>query len=408
MRFKLWGRIACSSLLTASLSIGHVRAETVPQPIEFVYIHGTNQNSPESHTNFNQRVAKLHPQIMTAMNHEPLVKSRLLENGKLSISPQTLNFFWGDRSRVAIQAMKRNVLSPQLMAGFLRLAARARQKLDYTLHDAIWLEKDSNKKGVLNDLFLALNDPDTPDGQQPIVLMGHSAGSLLAFNLLLYRLPYLDIQAFATELNVDPRMLADIKTQGTSHTCLEALLSSSAIRYNAEGNLTPFFKGLEPSLPESLLQDYRNQWLANLPIYTKQYCLAPGRVKGIVTFGSPLTMFYSTVANPKKDENYLTASMMSYLIANNVFWLHINHFNDFIAVPLPEKKQILGMITERLSLAPTLGGGFIQNKVCMQRGANVLNAHSWYWNKPRDFAQSIAQTYRLGYQEWYPDQGIAK
>lgn len=382
------------------LLLGVSQAATEPQAIQFVYIHGTNQNSPQSHTEFNARVSKLHPQVMMAMTDEPLVKIRLLENGQRSISPQTLNFFWGDRSRIAIQAMKRNLLSPQLMTGLLRLAARARKKLDYTLHDAIWLEKDSNKKGVLNDLFLAL---DTRE-QQPIVLMGHSAGSLLAFNLLIYRLPYLDIHNFATELKVDPKVLANIEAQGNANTCLEALMSSSAIRYNAEGNLTPFFKGLEPTLPESLLQDYRTRWLANLPLYTKQYCLAPGRVKGVVTFGSPLTMFYSTVANPKKDENYLTASMMSYLMAENIFWLHINHFNDFIAVPLPGKKQILAMITERLSKAPNLRGGFIQNTVCMQHGANVINAHSWYWVKPKAFAQSMAETYRKGFQEWYPEE----
>jgi hypothetical protein len=375
---------------------------TWAEEIQFIYIHGTNQNNKESRSRFNASVSRLHPQVIRAASQEPLIKSQLLENGQYRISPQTLNFFWGDRSYIAITAMKRNLLTPQLVSGFLNLAERARIKLNYTLHDAIWLEKDSNKKGVLNDLFQAINDPDGPNHKQPFVLMGHSAGSLLAFNLLLYRLPYLDIQAFATELKVSPETMAVIGSQANSFTCLEALMSSSAIRYNAEGNLTPFFKGLEPALPDYQLEAYRTQWLENLPFYTKLYCLPAERVKGMVTFGSPLTLFYSTVANPKKDENYLTASMMSYMMKRRIFWLHLNHFNDFIGVPIPQKKQILSMIQERLGISPVLGGGFLQNKVCVNRGASVLNAHSWYWNKPQAFAQAIVQTYREGYQNWYP------
>jgi hypothetical protein len=376
--------------------------EETKNPIQFIYIHGSNQNNYKSRSRFNESVSRLHPQVIKAATQEPLIQTHLLENGENHISPKTLNFFWGDRSYIAIEAMKRNLLTPQLLSGFLNLAERARIKLNYTLHDAIWLEKDSNKKGVLNDLFNAINDPAKTNQKTPFVLMGHSAGSLLAFNLLLYRLPYLDIQAFATELKVTPETMAVIGTQANSFTCLEALMSSSAIRYNAEGNLTPFFKGLEPTLPNYQLEAYRNQWLENLPLYTKLYCLPPERVKGIVTFGSPLILFYSTVADPKKDENYLTANMMRYMMGHHIFWLHINHFNDFIGVPLPGKKQILSMIQGRLGLAPLLDGGFLQNKVCLNRGANVLNAHSWYWNKPKAFAQAIMQTYREGYQTWYP------
>lgn len=366
--------------------------------LRFVYIHGTNQNTPGKHEQFNRSVARLHPQIKSAMERDPLVQSDFLEGGALGISDQTLNFFWGDKSQVAIQAVRRSVFNPQLGYGWLQLGQRARQKLNFTLHDAIWLEKESDKKAVLDALYRAIME----DRQQPIVLMGHSAGSLVAFNLLLYRLPYLNIQDFARELAVPPDVLAMLQQQNASSTCLEALMSSSSIRYDAQGKLVPFLKGLESIAQTPDIEAFRQKRVADLPLYTQQYCLPEGMVRGLVTFGSPLMLFYSTVANPEKDESYLTANMMRYMLARHMVWLHVNHSDDFIALPLPKRQQILTAVENRLGVAPVLGGGFISDYLYLRKGANLYDAHGWYWNRPKVFAHAVTRAYDLGYRDWYP------
>jgi hypothetical protein len=368
------------------------------EALQFVYIHGTNENSSVSQKLYNERVAKLHPEMKAALEKEPLIKAHLLENGQLPISPKTLNFFWGDKSHLSITAVRRNVLNIQLNKGFFKLAERGREKLAYTLHDAVWVEQQSNKKIIVNGLY----DAVTQAGPQPIMLMGHSAGSLVAYDFLMYRLPYLDIQDFGKDLHVDPAVLAKFKASGTQNTCLEALLSSSAIRYDAQGKLVAFFSGLESQIPSDFLAKYRAQWLQNLPGFTQQYCLPENKVRGLVTFGSPLALFYSLAVNPERDESYLTASMVRYMLAHQMVWLHVNHSDDIIALPLPDKPRILEVITNRLGTPPVLQGGFVKNYVYINRGANFINAHGWYWRKPKNFSQAVAKAYHQGYLQWYP------
>ncbi len=397
-RFSRWNQVRAGlgMLVGAFLSFGAVGVYA--EELQFVYIHGTNQNSPTSQDAFNGRVTKLHPYIRAALIKEPLASEHLLEKGTLGISPQTINFFWGDKSHLSIAAVKRNIANPLLSRGWLRLGERAREKLAYTLHDAIWVEQQTNKKAIVGELFDAVSHT----GHQPIMLMGHSAGSLVAFDFLMYRLPYLNIQDFARDLRADPVVMAQLQEKGEQYTCLEALLSSSGIRYDAQGKLAPFFSGIEPQIPPDLLAIYRRNWMTSLPDYTRQYCLPENKVRGMVTFGSPLALFYSLVANPEKDESYLVSSMVSYMLSHNMVWLHVNHWDDFIALPMPNKARILSVMSTRLAKPPVLNGGFVENYLYLGGGATFINAHSWYWKKPRNFAQTVAKAYHQGYLDWYP------
>lgn len=370
------------------------------ESIKFVYIHGTNQNTPQSQQHFNQEVAGLHPEIIKALEKEPLAKRHLLENGRLSIDPKSLNFFWGDKSHLAIEAVRRNIFIPQFNRGFLKLGERARQKVAFTLHDAVWVEQQTNKKEIIAGLF----DAVFKTGDQPIMLMGHSAGSLVTFDFLMYRLPYIDPQDFASDLHVAPEVMEKIKQNGASHTCLEALLASSGIRYDTHGRLAPFFSEIEPKLPPELLSLYRTQWIVGMPGFTKQYCLPESKVRGLVTFGSPLALFYSLAANPQKDESYLVASMVYYILSHNMVWLHVNHWDDIIALPLPDKQRFLSVMQNRLKKPAVLNGGFIENYIYAGSGANFINAHGWYWRKPKKFAGAVAKAYHIGYQTWYPNE----
>lgn len=372
------------------------------EQLRFVYIHGTNQNTPESHEFFNRKVAGLHPHILAALEQEPLSKTHLLENGKLAISPQTLNFFWGDMSQEEVRALHQGLFSSQLMGGWLNLASRARQTLDLALHDAVWLEKESRKKEVLNNLFHTV----VQQNQQPVVLMGHSAGSLIVYNFLLYRLPYLDSVDFGRWIQADPIVVQALESKGVTNTCLEALLSSGMVRFDAEGKLVPFLKGMESQIPAALLDTLRTNAIEKLPEYNRQYCLPQNMVRGIVTFGSPLALFYSTVANPKLDDSYLTAKMFRYILGHNIAWLHINHVKDFIAVPIPDEKRMLDVILNRAGPPVDLNGGFISNSVVKTSDVTLLNAHYWYWSKPASFAKAITNAYRTGYQSWYHSSAV--
>jgi len=370
-----------------------------PELLKFVYVHGTNQNAAESQQKFTREVAGLQPYLKAALEQEPLAEAHLLDGGRMKIDPQTLDFFWGDKSHVSIEAVRRNIFLPQLNRGFLKLGERSRKKLAFTLHDAIWVEQQSNKKAIIGDLF----EQVSKTGTQPIMLLGHSAGSLVTFNFLLYRLPYLDMRDFAQELRVSPEVMSKLQAGGDSYTCLEALLSSSGIRYDVHGKLSPFFTGIEPQLPPELLSLYRTQWFESMPRFTQQYCLPQNKVRGMVTFGSPLALFYSLAANPEKDESYLTMSMVSYMLAHNIAWLHVNHWDDFIALPLPGRKRVIEVTTRRLSHPLVMNGGFVENYIYQGGGATFVHAHSWYWTRPRAFAQAVARAYHDGYLDWYPE-----
>jgi hypothetical protein len=383
--------------LVLALCLATVSLAQRPDALKFVYVHGTNQNTPESHHLFQQRVANLHPHIMAALEHDALAKAHLLDGGKMTIDPITLDFFWGDQSQVSIEAVRRNVFIPQLNRGFLKLGERARKKLAFTLHDAIWVEQQTNKKAIISALF----DQVAKTGDQPIMLMGHSAGSLVTFNFLMYRLPYIEIQDFGRELRADPSVLSQLEASGMKYTCLEALLSSSGIRYDAHGKLVPFFSGIEPQLPPELISLYRRQWLENMPRFTRQYCLPENKVRGMVTFGSPLALFYSLAVNPEKDESYLTMSMANYMLGHHMVWLHVNHWDDFIALPLADRERVLMLITQRLGKSPALNGGFVENYIYEGGGATFVHAHSWYWTRPDAFAKSVAKAYHEGYEDWY-------
>jgi hypothetical protein len=161
---------------------------------------------------------------------------------------------------------------------------------------------------------------------------------------------------------------------------------------------------LNPGAAWTGLPSGRTRQAHNLPDYTRQYCLPEGMVQGVVTFGSPLALFYSTVANPKLDESYLTAKMFRYVLAHNIAWLHINHFKDFIAVPIPDEQRLFDVILNRTGPPIELKGGFITNSVVKSHEVNLLNAHDWYWSMPKSFAKAVANAYRTGYQSWYGAQ----
>lgn len=368
------------------------------ETLKFVYIHGTNQNTAASKGKFNADVAMLHPHIKSALENEPLAREHLLNQGKMTIDPESLNFFWGDKSHLAIEAVRRNVALPELSKGVLKLGDRGRKKMAFMLHDAVWVEQQTNKKAIVSSLY----DAVSKTGTQPIMLMGHSAGSLVTFDFLMYRLPYLDLQDFAQDLHANPDMLAKIKANGSQYTCLEALLASSAIKYDPQGKLVPYFSGIESKIPPDLLDTFRNQWLTTFPDYTRQYCLPQNKVRGLVTFGSPLALFYSLAANPEKDESYLVASMIHYMLANNIAWLHVNHWDDIIALPLPGKARILEKVDERLKKPAELNGGFVESYIYTGSGATFISAHSWYWRRPASFSKTVAKAYKIGYQDWYP------
>jgi len=368
------------------------------EALKFVYIHGTNQNAKTSKQLFNDDVAKLHPHIKSALENEPLAREHLLDQGKMTIDPESLNFFWGDKSHLAIESVRHNISLPQLSKGVLKLGDRGRRKMSFMLHDAVWVEQQTNKKEIISALY----DEVSKTGTQPIMLMGHSAGSLVTFDFLMYRMPYLDIQDFAQDLHANPDVIAKVKANGSQYTCLEALLASSGIKYDMNGKLVPFFTGIESQMPPDLLNTFRNRWLATISDYTSQYCLPQNKVRGLVTFGSPLALFYSLAANPQKDESYLVASMIHYMLANNIAWLHVNHWDDIIALPLPGKARILEVINKRLKKPAELNGGFVESYIYTGSGATFMSAHSWYWRRPQSFSKTVAKAYKIGYQDWYP------
>ena len=83
--------LGCSSPAAKALA---GEAPTGEIPAEFVYVHGTNQNTAESKKHFENSVNRLHHEIITAFDSSNLIQDDLLQDGKYDIDSTSLPISW--------------------------------------------------------------------------------------------------------------------------------------------------------------------------------------------------------------------------------------------------------------------------------------------------------------------------
>ncbi len=386
--------------LWIALLAGHCLAAPVdtPEPIDWIYVHGSNLNQDGSAEVFQNNVNRLHPQLVQTVSQNRFMQTHFLKQAP--INAKAIPFFWGKQSRIEVSYLQRQLNSPALYQS--KITHLLRDKLSLVLHDAVWLQNQENKQPVLENLY-ETTQPSLQAGHS-VFYLGHSAGSLILFDFMLYRLPYLVLTDFAQEFSYDPAVVAYLQAHPQKRSCLAALLNVNAVRWNHDGKLISFMANIKVADPTQTHQyrlNYIQDRLSDLAESTERHCLPDDAVKGFITFGSPLVIFEGEVSNRQKNESYLTIHMIRYLFEHQMVWLNINHVSDPLGIPLPSGEAIKKTQTAwAYELNPT--GGFMWDYISPLKGPRFYNAHSWYWQDPVGFSNAIVEAYQKGYQYWYP------
>lgn len=370
-------------------------------PIQFVYVHGTNLNTPESRVDFEQRVSKMHFAITAAFENSSLIRAYFLQNDHFSIAPEPISFFWGDQSQSELEFLKRDL--GLLKSTRTRLAGHAREQIAYMLHDAVWFERPKNKYRILKSLHETVMKAHGENRQ--IVLLGHSAGSLIAFNYLTYLLPFLDKETLL-KITKPPRDIVEaLNSNEFPPTCALALIDSGAFRPDLSGRLMSTYQ--EPYLGiAELSSESRKLYLERLPgaiqTATQTSCLPSGVIRGMITFGSPIPLFESDVGRHGDVFSLLVSYMLKDILEHDTVWLHVNHIKDPIGFPMPDYDVMIERIRAKQGIEIQPQGGMIASNSNIRNMAFIQNAHDWYWQQPERFAVELVKTYEANIVEHRP------
>ena len=156
--------------------------------------------------------------------------------------------------------------------------------------------------------------------------------------------------------------------------------------------------------------------MKKLEVHTVEHCLPEGKLKGVITFGSPISVFFSSIYKRESLDSSLTKKVVEYFRIHDLFWLHINHRCDPLGASLIEIgnlfKGIDGkgfVVNNDLKSTPGQLGTLFRptidihdwswnlKKSFLKSARKVYDTHGWYWNKPKDFSKLIQQTYESGY-----------
>ncbi len=353
--------------------------------IKFIYIHGTNDNSYEKKLEFNENVEKLHPYIVNEFNKSELANKYFLQNGQYKISEKAIPFYWGDQSKNDL-----NILSDWLdITKFFspKLAQSVRSMLAHILHDAIWVQKYPNMKPIVNKLH-EITSTVAKDNDKYVIL-GHSAGSFIALEYILYKLPIVDLKEFISAKNLPAKQIAEVEKIGYRTTCIDALIDSGSVIFTKDNQLK--------IVEENFIENYKK--IAEIE---KTSCTSSENIAGMITFGSPITLFYSGITN---DKDILHTACAKYVVQNNMFFINVNFAEDPLGFPLIADDNYLDLIRYDNSVnrenGENLKYGFMYDKSNIRSNKFVGSAHTAYWAKGKLFSKSLVQAYEEGLTSFF-------
>ena len=378
-------------VLLAFMCIGSVYASEEPTSVKFIYINGSNNlaynNRLKFKTAFVEDVQKLHPQIKQKFEEDKIINEVFLQNGKYTISPEPITFYWGDKSLKVVETLDRDLKSASKYSP--KIAHQARSLFAHCLHDAVWVQKPYNMNLVLSELHNVVNS-EVQKGNK-VVLLGYSAGSFVTYQYYMNKsnsiIPAdlvknkynLEIEDFIAKTQVKP-------------TCFDALIDADLIKYNPEtGKYSP----------NQNLDIFKKNY-SQLDKYTQKACFTGGAIKGVVGFASPARLFYSDLLDTNINDNYISTLMAKSIIENDVFYLTVNYSNDPFGFSNSEnftlaklQQNIPSLMTKRINK------GFIYNKSNNYVPRTFVTAHLAYWDTPKRFAKAIVKAFNEGYPYFY-------
>ncbi len=373
------------------LSANTVACAKEPTTVTFIYINGSNDFSYDNRLkfkeDFEQKVQKMHPQMLKGFEEDELIKEKFLKNGEYKINPEPIVFYWGEKSLAEVEKIDKDLLAAKKYTP--RIAQKVRSVFTHCLHDAIWVQKYPNMSVVIDDLQKVVRN-ETAKGNK-VVLFGYSAGSFITYQYFLNKFTSIIPKELASQSpSEEIREIAN-KYQ-TQPTCLDALIEADLVKLNANGNFNVSLN------VEAFEKNYHK-----LDEKTKTACFKSDEVKGVVNFASPLILFYSDISDASTSLNFLSQLMIKNIIENDIFYLTVNYRNDPLGFPSSQNLTLKQLQNSKSILAKYFkaGNGFFYNKSDIYVPRTFISAHLAYWDTPKRFVKGVVRAYNDGYANFY-------
>lgn len=370
-----------------------LQANAVEKPTEvtFIYINGSNnltfKNRDKFRVNFLESVEKLHPQIKKRFENDETIQEVFLKNGQYVINPKPIPFYWGDRSLRVIETLDKDLKAAGKYSPFI--ANQARSIFAHCLHDAVWVQKEHNMKGVIDDLHKVISD-EIEKGRK-VVLLGYSAGSFVTYQYYLNKSnSIIPDKLVNAEYGKDyGEIIANTKV---NPTCFDALIDANLIKYDANNG---------KYIPNKNIEVFKENY-SNLDNFTQKACFVGGDIKGIIGFASPARLFYSDFIDDRTNLNNRSRIMAKSIIENDVFYLTVNYSNDPFGFSNSDNFT-LEVLTKNspIKINNENSKGFIYNKSDNYVPRTFITAHLAYWQTPKRFAKAIVKAFQEGYPNFY-------
>ena len=354
--------------------INCANAEQSTQNVQFIYINGSNSNDERAKEAYVKGFHSLHKEMKKEFETNEFILSHLLNNQKYSVNTEEDILFWGFSSKPELDIIKDNLEESKKSSPVV--AHTIRSILAHCMHDAIWVQRENNMQKIIDQLNKRVITAHSKG--EKVVLFGHSAGSFVTIDYMRHKLKGVNADVFTGK-------------KENKYTCVDAFTTSGMGYKLASGRLikNPNEKQFEEA--------YKN-----IDKYNELVCAPDDTVVGIVNFGSPFSLFYSSQISRTND---LTAAyqlyFLKYITEKNIFLLTVNFADDPVGFPVTTNVSKADVEMEYDTTFNPESRGFIYNYSKVRSTGMFATAHFGYWKHPKRFARTVREAYIKGYNNFY-------
>lgn len=361
-------------------------------PVDFIYINGSNNNSPKMYSWFIKGINKFHPYLKTQIEKDKYTYEHFLNNGEYVIEEKPSNYFWGYKSQEDLMFMREKANSLRSISPFIAFCVR--NTIADIMHDAIWVQKSHNMIPIIQELDTQIK-ADVKQGKK-VVLLGYSAGTFITMEYLFNKAPYIDIKEWFSDKNLDKDLTTMIEKNPRKDTCLMAFVGSNLTNASPLGQV----------MTNPNKKEFKQAYL-NIDSYTDKYCVPEGSVLGVINYASPIPLFYSDMTDKRTDGVKFYKLLYKYLIEHKFFFLTVNWADDPLGFPNganrtnDELKKLIDMDFDSEL-------GFFYDYSKRESLRTFAGAHTSYWNSKKRFAKAIVKGYTEGRMYQYDEDTVNK
>lgn len=349
--------------------------------LTFMYINGSNNNDKKMKDWYIKGVNKLHPVLKKKFEKNSYIKKWSKDN-KLVIEETPQIYFWGYNSKTDLEFVKDRLNISKAISS--TLAYEVRSLLTQFMHDAIWVQKTHNMLPILDELNSRVKEQ--AENGQNVILYGYSAGTFVAYQYMLYKLPYIKLEKLFEALKADDELVQFVKDNPQNDTCLSALAHD-------KGNLGVLSNTGHLVLNQN--KDILKENYLKMNEATEKYCAPKGYVRGVVNFASPIPLFYSDLADPNYELNFYNKYMLKYILENGIYFLTVNFREDPLGFP-SSRNLTVAQIEDILDLKIENPTGVVYDHSSVWSKRSALFAHTSYWSARGTFANGVVKSFVNG------------